>query len=139
MTFDDFIKLTNDPLLLKNQQKVSKVKLAGFTTAGIFGAGTVLFLVPAIVFTVEMTNYNPVSLNYVVAGVICYAFFGVSLIGLFIDLIATFSLLYKYQYSIQAVQQAVDNYNDKLRSKLGILPDMSFNENSLNLDFSYKF
>jgi hypothetical protein len=139
LSFDDFVKLSNDPLLIKNQQKVAKVKLAGFTTAGIFGVGAGLFLIPAVIFTVQMTNYNPVSLTYIVSGVVCYAFAGASLIGLFIDLIATFSLLYKFQYSIQAVQQAVDNYNENLRNKLGIIPDMSFNESGLNLDFSYKF
>ena len=139
ISFEDFMKISNDPILIKNQQKISKVKIAGFSTAGIFGGITVLFLIPAIVFTVQMANYNPVNLNYVITGVICYAFAGTGLIGLFLDLIVTFSLLYKFQYSIPAVQQAVDTYNENLRKKLGILPDMSFDGRGLNFNLSYKF
>jgi hypothetical protein len=139
ITFQDFMKISNDPILIKNQQKISKIKIAGFSTAGIFGGITILFLIPAIVFTVQMTNYHPVNLNYAITGAVCFVLAGTGLISLFMDLIVTFSLLWRFQYSIQAVQQAVDTYNENLRKKLGIMPDMSFDGKGINFNLSYRF
>jgi hypothetical protein len=64
---------------------------------------------------------------------------GMSLVGLFIDLIVTFSLMYKYKYNEYSVREAVERYNDNLRKKLGIFPDISFNSNDIILGFNYRF
>ena len=56
ITLDDFIKISNDPLLIRNQKKLNQVKIAGFTSVGILGAVTLGFLIPSTVFVVSMTN-----------------------------------------------------------------------------------
>lgn len=138
ITFSDFIKISNDPVLLRNQKKLRQIKIAGFTTAGIFGGTTVGFLIPSIIFTVLMTNYNPINDAYLVSGVLSFLCTAVSVLGLIIDLVVTFSLIYKFQYSEYSIRQAVENYNENLRKKLGILPDISFDSKNINIGINIK-
>ena len=113
ITLTDFIKISSDPILLRNQKKLRQVKIAGFTTAGIFGGATVGFLIPSVIFAVLMTNYNPIDDAYVVSGILSFCCTTVSILGLIIDLVVTFSLIHKFQYSEYSIRQAVENYNEK--------------------------
>lgn len=138
ITLSDFIKISNDPLLLRNQKKLRQVKIAGFTTAGIFGGTAVGFLIPSIIFAVLMTSYNPINEAYVITGVLSFICSAVSILGLIIDLVVTFSLIHKFQYSEYSIRQAVENYNENLRKKLGILPDISFDSKNINIGLNIK-
>ncbi len=138
ITLSDFIKISNDPVLLRNQKKLRQVKIAGFTTAGIFGGTAVGFLIPSVVFAVLMTNYNPIDDAYIVSGILSFCCATVSILGLIIDLAVTFSLIYKFQYSEYSIRQAVENYNENLRKKLGILPDISFDSKNINIGINIK-
>ncbi len=138
ISLNDFIKISNDPLLLRNQKKLKQVKIAGFTTAGIFGGTTVGFLIPSVIFVVNMTNYNPIDDAYILSGVVTVGLTSLSFVGLLIDLIVTFSLIHKFQYNEYSIRQAVENYNENLRKKLGILPDISFNSGNINIGINVK-
>jgi hypothetical protein len=139
LTLDEFVKLSDDPLLKRNQKKINNVKIAGFTTAGIFGTMFIATMIPAVIFIVKQTNSNPVDQTYVISGVVTMAISLASFAGMFIDLIITFSLLYNFKYSVQAVRQAVERYNENIQNKLGIIPDMSYNDQKLNFTFTYKY
>lgn len=138
ITLDEFIALSNDPLLLHNKEKVKKIKIAGFTTAGVSGGAMLAFLIPGIVFSVNLANYGTYDEAYVLTGVGMFVSSVASLAVLLIDIVITFSLLYKFKYNEHAVREAVEKYNRGLARKLGILPDISFKNNDLRFGFSLK-
>lgn len=138
ITLNEFIKISNDPLLIRNQNKLRQIKIAGFTTAGIFGGTTVGFLIPSVIFVVNMTNYNPIDDAYILSGIVTVGLTTLSFIGLIVDLIVTFSMIHKFQYNEYSIRQAVENYNENLRKKLGILPDISFNSKNINIGINIK-
>ena len=137
ITLDNFITISNDPLLLRNQEKLKQIRIAGFTSIGVLGGVTLGFLIPSVVFVVNMTNYNPIDDAYILTGI----FMGLtclSFLGLIIDFIVTFSLIHKFQYNEYSIRQAVENYNENLRKKLGILPDISFDSKNINIGINIK-
>jgi hypothetical protein len=139
LNFKEFLELTQDSVLLKNQKKLKRIKIAGFSVAGVFGGASLLFMVPAIVFIANQTNYNKIANEYTITGIVCVALSGACLIGVIIDLVVTFTLLYKFKYSEYAVRQAVERYNEALQKRLGIVPDISFNQSNIDLSFGYVF
>jgi hypothetical protein len=145
LTLDDFISLSNDPLLLKNIEKVKKIKLAGFTAIGLSGGATLCFLIPAIVFTVLMNTYKvepwayAVDYGYVLSGIMMYAMTAASVLAIIVELTVVFSLIYTFSYNEHSVRQAVDKYNEDLRKKLGIIPDLSMKRGNMEFSLSYRF
>lgn len=138
ISFNQFISLTDDPVLLKNREKVKKIRIAGFTVAGVSGGAMLAFLIPGVVFAVNLTNYGVYDEAYVLTGVGMFISSAASLVVLLTDLVITFSLLYKYKFNEHSVRQAVENYNRKLSRKLGILPDISYNNQNLRFGFSLR-
>ena len=138
LSLKQFVELSNDPILIKNQKKIKKIKIAGFSTAAVFGCATVAFLIPGIIFIANMTNYNPIDDAYIVSGISMMALTGASILGLLIDLIVTFSLLYRYKFNEHTIRQAVERYNETLRKKFGIFPDLSFNTGDIILGLRVK-
>lgn len=138
LTFNDFLTISQDELLLKNQARIKKIRAAGFATAGVFGGCSVAFLIPSVIFVANMTNYNPIDDAYIFSGVASFILMGVSLVGLFIDLIVTFSLLYKYQFNEYMIKSAVERYNENLMKKLGITPDLTFKDDNISLSLRMK-
>ncbi len=142
ITFDEFLKLTNDSYLLKTNDRIKRIKISGFTTTAIFGVTTGLLLIPSIIYIAKQTNNDPIDSGFVITGNICIVLAGASLLGMIIGLTVTFSLLYRYKFNVDVIRRAVEEYNEKLREKLGILPDISFNrylDNDLSFSLSYKF
>jgi|GEM_PF-4611597 len=137
--FSEFLKLSEDPVLLKNEKKLRRIRIAGFTTAGVLGGVSTLFLLTSIIFIANQTTNNMIETSYIITGVVCVGLTCASLLGVVIDLVVTFSLLYKFKYSEHAVRQAVERYNEKLQQKLGIIPDISFNQNNIDFSFNYTF
>lgn len=137
--YNDFLKLTNDDFLLKQNEKIKRIKVGGFTTAAVFGGLTVGFFVPSAVFIAMQTNYNPVDTSYTFSGVAMVILTGVSFAGLIIDLLVTFVLLYNNKYSEYPLRKAVENYNENLRKKIGIVPELSFEKDKVNLELRAKF
>jgi hypothetical protein len=138
---DEFIDITQDPYLLKTKEKIKKIKLGGFTATGVLGGVTLAFFIPSLIFVILQTNSpdpnsQPFDNAYIITGISTFSMFIVSFVGVLVSLIVTFSLLYKYQYNEKAVRQAVERYNEKIRKKLGILPDISMKQNKLSLGFS---
>lgn len=131
INFQQFITMSNDSVLIKNQKKINKIKIAGFTTAGVMGGAAIAFLIPSIVFIVNMTHYNPIDIGYILSGVSMVGLSLLSVLILLVDLTVTFSLLHKYRFNEYAIKQAIDRYNEKLREKLGIIPDFSFNNKDI--------
>ncbi|MBN2544539.1 MAG: hypothetical protein JXB50_02000, partial [Spirochaetes bacterium] len=139
INYDEFLKLTSDEFLLKQNDKIRKIKIGGFTTAGVFGGLTVGFFIPSAIFISKQTNYDPVDTSYTFSGVAMVILTGVSLAGLIIDLFVTFVLLYKNKYSEYPVRKAVENYNENLRKKIGIVPELSFEKDKINLELKARF
>ena len=133
ISLNDFVTISNDPLLLRNQKKLRQIKIGGFTSAGILGGVTLGFLIPSVVFVVMMTNNNPIDDAFILTGIFMVGLTALSFLGLIIDFVVVFSLIYKFRYNANSIRQAVENYNENLRKKLGILPDISFNSNSINI------
>jgi hypothetical protein len=138
ISLNDFVTISNDPLLLRNQQKLKKIRIAGFTSIGVLGGVTLSFLIPSTIFVVSMTNNMPIDDAYILTGIFMVGLTSLSFLGLIIDLAVTFSLLHKFRYNEYSIRQAVENYNENLRKKLGILPDISFNSNSINIGINIK-
>lgn len=132
LSFEEFLALTKDPLLLQNQKKIKKVKNTGFSVAAVSGVCAGIFIIPAVVFTALQTNHNQVDPAFIFSGVGTYMMSGLSLVVLFVDLIITFSFLHKYRFNEFAVRQAVERYNKKVRDELGIVPEFSFRSDALN-------
>lgn len=130
ISFDEIINLTRDAGLLKNMTLLKKAKIAGFTSAIILGSLTVGFLIPSIVFLAKETNYYLIPDNYALTGIAMVILCGLSFIALIVDFVVTFSLIYKYRYNEKSIKQAIDNYNEKLARKYGIIPDISYFNNS---------
>ncbi len=141
ITFQEFLNITNDPNLLKLNSKIKNTKIAGITTACIFGGVTVLLLIPTIIFITRQTNNNQIFNEYYITGNVGIALVCASFLGLLIDLIVMFSVLYRYKYSDQSIKSAAENYNEKLRQRLGIMPDISFdgfNNNDIDLSLAFR-
>ncbi|MBP7553780.1 MAG: hypothetical protein KA885_10175 [Spirochaetes bacterium] len=136
ITFQDFITLSGDPLFVKNNDTIKKIKVIGAFTGGVFGASLCAFAIPAGILVSSAVSYNMIDNVYLASGVVTAALAVFSGIGLIVDLIVTFSLLHRYKFNGNIVREAVDNYNKKLRVKFGITPDLSFEkENDLFLSF----
>lgn len=138
LTFKQFIELTKDPVLLKYQEKINKIKLAGFATGLVCGISTIAFLIPSVIFVVKMTSYNMLDYAYTITGVGMVGMTFLSGLITLIDCIVTFALLYKYKFNEYTVKQAIDRYNENLEKKLGIMPDLSFNSNEIKIGFFAK-
>jgi hypothetical protein len=138
LSFNEFLDLSKDPYLIKNQEKVKKIKLAGHTTAIVSSIAGAAFLIPGIIFIVNQTNYRPVDGSYLLSGVGMIAMTGVSGLVLIIDLIVTYSLLYKFQFNEYAVKQAVERYNENLRMKLKIVPELSYQNDNIIVGVNLK-
>jgi hypothetical protein len=150
ITKTQFIVLSNDELLLTNQQYIHKTQLAGFISAGILGGATVSFFIPSVVFFWVHTQYYKTQSNYnvlgysswldffqakyseyFIPGFVCMLLSAVSLVALIVDLTVTFALLYKYQNNENLVRDAIERYNEKLREKYNILPDINSESNDV--------
>jgi hypothetical protein len=138
ITFKEFLDLSKDPYLLKFQEKVKKVRLTGFSTAIISGVVGSIFLIPGIIFITSESNFSPIDQSYFFTGVGMIGAAGLSGLIALIDLIVTFSLLHKFQYSEYAVKQAVERYNENLRVKLKIMPELSFNNDNFTIGLNFK-
>lgn len=138
ITFKEFLSITNDPFLLKIQNRIRNIKINGFTTAGVFGGLMVGFAIPSIIFIVKQTNYNPVDVSYTFSGVAMIILTGVSFMGLLIDLFVTFIALYRNQFSEYPIRKAVENYNYNLQKKLGLLPDLSYLDKKITIKLTKK-
>lgn len=139
ITLKDLIKLTQDPMLLKVQERIKNIKTIGFTTAAVFAGCTVSFAIPSIVFIAKQTNYNKVDSSYTFSGVGMVILTLVSFAGLMIDLIITAIALYRNKFSEYPVRKAIENYNQELRKKLGIEPELSLRRESIELSFLKRF
>jgi hypothetical protein len=153
LTPEQFTVLSQDDVLLRNQKYLKTTKIAGFTTAGIFGGLTIAFFIPSVIFiylqTVyykNQTNYTNLGYNswidyykdkyvgYFIPGLTCIVLTAACTLFLIIDLIVTFVLLNKYKFNERLYQDAVDRYNEKLRQKYNIIPEMGLlSEKSFNL------
>lgn len=133
LSFKDFMALSKDKELTGMEKKIDKIKKTGFGIAAVSGGVTVAFLIPAIAFTILQTNHNMIDPVYNFSGAGMYILSMTSLVVLFVDLIVTFSMLHKYQFNEFAVRQAVQRYNKKVRESLGIVPDLSFNNEKFNI------
>ena len=138
ISFKEFLNMSNDSVLLKYQEKIKKIKIAGYSTAIISGIVGVAFLVPGIVFIGTMASSNFVNSNYLLSGVCMMALSFVSVFILIIDFLVTFSLLRKFGSNENAVRKAIERYNEKLSKRLGIIPDFSFYESNVRMGFCFK-
>ena len=84
-------------------------------------------------FVLSMTNNNPIDDAFILTGIFMVGLTALSFLSIIIDLVIVFSLIHKFRYNENSIRQAVENYNENLRKKLGILPDISFNSNSINI------
>lgn len=138
LSFNDFLDLSKDPVLLKYKEKIKSIKLAGHSTAIVSGCAGTAFLIPGIIFLVSQTNNNPVDPVYLFSGIGMIGLTGLSAIILIIDLVVTYSLLYKFQYSEYAIKQAVEHYNESLRTKFKITPELSFKAENFIIGMNLK-
>lgn len=151
ISLEQFISISQDDILLKNQKILKDVKIGGFTGAAILGGLTLSFFIPSMVFVAlqlnyyrEQVNYKNLGYNswleyynakypeYFIPGLTCIVLTTASIFALLIDLSVTISLIYKYKFNERLYQEAVERYNDKLKQKYGISPELGFISNGIN-------
>jgi hypothetical protein len=152
ITADQFIVLSQDELLLRNKKMIRDIKVGGFTGAAILGGLSISFLIPSIIFVAVQLNYYNQQVNYqnlgykswieyynakypeyFIPGLTCIVLTTGCILLLLIDLTVTFALLYKYRFNERLYKEAVERYNEKLKAKYGIMPELGFLNDNINL------
>jgi hypothetical protein len=158
LTLDQFITLSKDEVLIKNQELLKKTKYNGFLAAGILGGVTVSFLIPSAVFIGLQTSYYMIQSNYqqmgynswidyfsseyaqiFFPGLITIAFTIASAAALVIELIVTFSMISYYSFNEKLIKEAVNRYNRKLKNQTLLLPLFDWKDRNLITGLSWKF
>ena len=152
ITPEQFITLSQDEILLKNQKIIRNIKIGGFTGAAILGGLTLSFFIPSAIFVAVQLNYYNQQINYesmgykswleyynakypeyFIPGLTCIVLTVSSIFLLLIDLSVTFTLLYQHKFNERLYREAVERYNAKLMEKYNIMPEISFNSDNVNL------
>lgn len=141
ISLEEFLSLTNDPLYYKNIEIIKKIKIGGFTTAGILGGCVIAFSIPSAILVANAVSYNlttELKSNYLMSGVVSAILAIGSGIALIIDLIVTFSLIHKYENNENLYRVIIERYNNKLRDSLLLQPDLSIRDENLNLFLRFR-
>jgi len=159
ITKEYFVALSNDEVLIKNQKYVKKTKLAGFISSSIFGAASLTFFIPSVVFFgVEtyfyrtQTNYQNLGYQswidffsakyspYILSGLSCMVSSAACFLFMIIDLAITFGIIHNYQSNEKIYKDAIEKYNEKLRKKFNIKPDLDIDyKQTVNLGLTIRF
>ncbi len=157
ITDNDFYFLTLDPLLIKNNRELAKVKRGGLIGAAVLGGVTASFFTVSAVFIALQTTYylNPSSYGSMgykswydyfmdsypslfFTGLFFTALTVVGLVALLIDLLVTYSLIHKYKNNEKAYREAAARYNNMMMKKYSLIPDLGYNSETSDLMITFK-
>lgn len=160
---EELIEITQDELLLKNEQKIKDIKRAGLTGAAVIGGVTTTFLIPSLIFIAVQSNYMNIPalqvkdsttgerygnwLEYYQAnfhthflpGIITIVLTGLSAVTLLVELTVTFALIYKHKNNHRLYRDAIERYNRRFKDKLSYLPDFGVRGEEADIYLGIKF
>ena len=156
ISYNEFYFLTLDPILIKNNSELARVKKGGLIGAAVIGGVTGSFFTVSVIFIALQTTYYLNPSNYgsthkswydyfmetypylFFTGLFFTALTVVGLVSLLIDLIVTYSLIHKYGNNEKAYRAAANRYNNFMMKKYNLIPDFSYKSDSGDLAFTFK-